>query len=583
MLTGVPLPLSAVIETIQASLFSQLAFILISAGILGFLALKLRQPLIVAFIAIGILLSPSALDIVDKESVASIDTLAALGITILLFMVGLKLDLNLIRTMGAVALISGVSQVALTVMFGFIIAMELGFDIVASTVIGISLSFSSTIFVVKLLSDQRAIDSLQGKIAIGILIVQDFIVIITMVAMAGFSTEDGMSISYEALLTILIKILLLAGLTGLFIVFFSEPVTRVLSRSSELTVIFAIGLAAMMAGLAHYMGLSKELGGLLAGVSLASTNMREDLVSRMAPVRDFLLLFFFVNMGSHLNLSSMGSHISEALIFSAFVLIAKPVIIIALSVALGYRIRTGFMSGISLAQISEFSLIFVAMALTAGIIEEEIAGLMTMVALVTFIFSTYGIMYGGQIFSLLEKRFSSVHLPVPRRYEELLQQARTQKDYDVAIIGVGKYGLSIARMLKEHGFKVLGIDFDPLAINKAQHLGITTIHGDASNPDLAHNIPVASVKIIICAFPRYTPGAWLPDIRVVLARGLRDRGFKGKIVVTSQYPEKETGLLECGIDMVLAPFEDAASYATGKLLEDLARIREQDLRKQTVT
>jgi Kef-type K+ transport system membrane component KefB len=555
------------IEIIQTSLFSQLAFILISAGVLGFIALKLHQPLIVAFIAIGVLMSPSALDILGENSAASIDTLAALGITLLLFMVGLKLDLKLIRTMGGTAMVTGLAQVILTIEFGFIIAMELGYELIPSIVIGIALSFSSTIFVVKLLSDQRAIDSLHGKISIGVLIIQDIIVIITMVAMAGFNAENGMTLSVDTFAVLLAKALMLIAFTGIFIRYLADPLTHTLSKSPELTVIFAIGLAATMAGISHYIGLSKELGGLLAGVALASTAMREDLVSRLSPVRDFLLIFFFVNMGSHLNLSTIGDQVPAAMMLSVFVLLAKPLIIMGLTISLGYRIRTGFLTGLTLGQISEFSLIFVAMALANGIVGPEIAGLITLVALTTFVFSTYGVMYSGQIYTVLERKFSKhIKLPLPRRYEELLQQARTQKDYDVIVIGVGRYGLSIARQLKEHGFKILAVDFDPTAINNAQHLGITTIHGDASNPDLAENLPIASTKIIICALPRYSAGAWLPDIRLVLAEGLRSRGYSGKFVTTSQNPGKETHLMESGVDVLLAPFLDAAAHATGQIL-----------------
>ncbi len=565
----------SIIAAVQASLFSQLALILISAGALGFIALRLLQPLIVAFIAIGVLMIPSVLDLVPEDSATSIDTLAALVITLLLFMVGLKLDINLIKAMGPVAMITGIAQVGLTVLFGSLIAIELGYNLITSLVIGIALSFSSTIFVVKLLSDQRAIDSLHGKIAIGILIIQDIIVIITMVAMAGFSAENGMSLSVNSLLMILVKVFILVGLTGLFIHYIAEPLTRTLSRSSELTVIFAIGLAATLAGIAFYLGLSKELGGLLAGVALASTNIREDLVSRLAPVRDFLLIFFFVNMGSHLDLSAITDQLLAATIFSVFVLLGKPIIIMALSISLKYRLRTGFMAGITLAQISEFSLIFISVALSVGIVDEEIAGLMTLIALITFIFSTYGITYSGQIISLAERWFRNTSLAAPRRYEELLQEARTQKDYDVVVVGAGKYGLSIARHLKANGLKILAVDFDPQAIKEAQSLGITTIHGDASNPDLAKFLPINRTKVIICAFPRYSPGAWLPDLRLVLAKGLRNRDFQGKIVVTSQYPDKEEAvLIREGVDIILAPFHDAATYASSQILDSVAEQRE---------
>ncbi|NCC22103.1 MAG: sodium:proton exchanger [Alphaproteobacteria bacterium] len=559
----------AIVDTIQSSLFLQLAAILIIAGVFGFIALKLRQPLIVAFIGIGILVSPSGIGLVPEDAAGPIDALAQLGIALLLFMVGLKLDLKLIRTLGPVALVSGLSQVALTVAFGAGLALWLGYSLQVAFLLGVALSFSSTIIVVKLLSDQRAIDSLYGKIALGILIIQDIVVILSMVAMAGFSsgTEAGTAdtLSAGALGAILVKVLAFVVVTGLFIRYAADPLTKTLSRSSELTVIFAIGLTATFAGVAYQLDLSKELGGLLAGVALASTPIREELVSRLAPVRDFLLLFFFVNLGAHLDLGMIGDQVGNALIFSAFVLVGKPVIIMGLTIALGYRARTSFMAGLTLSQISEFSLIFIAMAMTTGLVPQEIAGLITLVGLVTFALSTYGIMYGGNIYFLLEKRFKHIHLPIPRRYEELIQDARVQKDYDVVVIGLGRYGLSIAQQFKNRGFKVLGVDFDPLAIKNAQRLGVSAIYGDASNPDLTEMLPISKTSAIICAFPHYSAGPLTADIRQMLSKGLRQRGYDGMIVATSLAREHEADLIHHGIDLVLSPFYDAAIRAAEQI------------------
>jgi Kef-type K+ transport system membrane component KefB len=556
----------SLLDTIQSSLFLQLATVLMIAGVFGFLALKLRQPLIVAFIAIGILVSSNGLGIVAEGSTASIDTLAALGIALLLFMVGLKLDLNLIKTLGPVALVSGLSQVALTIALGAGLSLWLGFGMRESFLIGVGLSFSSTIIVVKLLSDQRAIDSLYGKIALGILIIQDIVVILSMVAMAGFSTGGEDALSANIFLMIMVKVLVLVGATGLFIRYLADPVTHILSRSPELTVIFAIGLTAMLAGIAYHVGLSKELGGLLAGIALASTPIREELVTRLAPVRDFLLLFFFVNLGSHIDFGTIGGQLWGALALSVFVLIGKPLIIMTLAILLGYRSRTSFMAGLTLGQISEFSLIFIAMALTTGLVSTEVAGLMTLVGLITFAVSTYGIMYAPQIYAFFEHRLGHIKLPVPQRYEELIQDARMQKDYDVLVIGLGRYGQSIAQQFKNRGHTVLGVDFDPQAIKDAQKLSIPAIYGDAANPDLTDTLTLSRAKAVICAFPHYSAGPLLPDIRLMLCKGLRRRGYKGLIIVTSLAQEKESDLIHQGIDLVLNPFYDAAIRASEQIL-----------------
>ena len=157
-------------EAIQGYIFYEIAALLALAAAVGFAGLLLRQPLIVSFIAVGILAGPSALDIAHSDT--QIDLLAELGIAVLLFLVGLKLDFNLVRTLGAVALVTGLGQVLFTTVFGFLIALALGLDLTTALYVAVALTFSSTIIIVKLLSDKREIDSLHGRIALGFLIVQ---------------------------------------------------------------------------------------------------------------------------------------------------------------------------------------------------------------------------------------------------------------------------------------------------------------------------------------------------------------------------------------------------------------------------
>ena len=173
----------------QGNVFYEFAMLLAAAGVLGFVAHWLKQPLIVAFLVVGILVGPSRLKWVSIGS--EIDLLSKTGIALLLFTVGLKLDLNIIRTMGAVSLATGLGQVTLTSVIGFLICIAMGFSPIASLYIAVALTFSSTIIIVKLLSDQREIDSLHGRIAIGFLIVQDLVVVLVMIALTAYSASSG--------------------------------------------------------------------------------------------------------------------------------------------------------------------------------------------------------------------------------------------------------------------------------------------------------------------------------------------------------------------------------------------------------
>ncbi|CAN0600081.1 unnamed protein product, partial [Ectocarpus sp. 12 AP-2014] len=259
---------------IEGYLFYEIAALLVLAAGVGFIGLMLRQPLIVSFIAVGILAGPSFLDIARSDE--QIDLLAELGIAVLLFLVGLKLDFNLVRTLGPVALVTGLGQVVFTTVFGFLIALALGLDALTAFYVAIALTFSSTIIIVKLLSDKREIDALHGRIALGFLIVQDVVVVIAMIALSaiGVSSAAGESGALSDVLVVLGYGLAMLGAVVVFIRYVANPLVEQLSRAPELLVSFAIGWAALLAAVGHYLGFGKELGGLLAGVSLASTPFR---------------------------------------------------------------------------------------------------------------------------------------------------------------------------------------------------------------------------------------------------------------------------------------------------------------------
>jgi len=313
-----------VTTAIEGYIFYEIAALLVLAAGIGFVGLLLRQPLIVSFIAVGIIAGPSVLDVAQSDE--QITLLAELGIAVLLFLVGLKLDFNLVRTLGPVALVTGLGQVLFTTVFGFLIALALGLDALTAIYVAIALTFSSTIIIVKLLSDKREIDALHGRIALGFLIVQDIVVVVAMIALSavgvgGAAEGDGAA---RDVLRVLGYGLAMLAFVVLFIRFVANPLVERLSRAPELLVSFAIGWAALLAAVGHYLGFGKELGGLLAGVSLASTPFREAIAARLASLRDFLLLFFFIALGASLDLSVLGASVAPAIVLSLFVLIGNP-------------------------------------------------------------------------------------------------------------------------------------------------------------------------------------------------------------------------------------------------------------------
>ncbi len=556
-------------EIVQENLFYQLAAILIMAAGLGFIALKLHQPLIVAFIALGLLAGPDALGLIGSET-ALIDTMAELGIALLLLMVGLKLDLNLIRTLGGVALATGLGQVTFTAFFGFLICLMFGMGVVPALYVAVALTFSSTIIIIKLLSDKREIDSLHGKIALGFLIVQDIFVVFCMVVLSAFGIGQGEGDLLFNLGGVFLKGIALLAFIYFFIVKVATPLMSMLTRSPELMTTFAVAWAATLAAVAAMMGFSIELGGLLAGVSLASTPFRDAIASRLFSLRDFLLLFFFIALGAHIDLHILGAQLVPALALSLFVLIGNPLIVMAIMGFMGYRKRTGFLAGLTVAQISEFSLIFMAMGITLGHVGEDMLGLVTLVGLVTISLSTYMITFSQTLYGWLEPYLDGFERKKAYRESENKIIRRTKK-YDVVVLGAGRYGRELIESFLENGKTVLALDFDPRVVRRINEdpdkpKNLDAGYADITDPGFAEYLPIKNVSWVVCAVPGSTHDLYAHDFRVSLVESLRDIKYTGKVAAVSHSGSETTRLRAAGIDLVLTPFPDAACQAVSNIL-----------------
>jgi len=554
------------IHSLLSTPFYEMTALLLLAAIVGFFGLMLRQPMIVCFIAVGILAGPSALDIVQSDE--NVDLLAELGIALLLFMVGLKLDLKLIRTMGIVSLATGLGQVLFTSVIGYVIALALGMSPITSLYVAVALTFSSTIIIVKLLSDKKEVDSLHGRIAIGFLIVQDLVVVIAMMVLSAFGVTSEIGAEDSALTKILTTVAYGIGvliLTGIFMRYLATPLMNRVARSSELIIIFAICWATLLAALGNYLGFSKELGGLLAGISLASTPFREAIVARLSSLRDFLLLFFFISLGSQLEMSLLGTQIYPALLFSLFVLVGNPFIVMIIMGIMGYRKRTSFLAGLTVAQISEFSLIFMAMGLTLGHVTPESLGLVTLVGLITIALSVYMITYSHTLYSWLEPALGFFERRQPWREEEANRQQTDKKDFDIILFGLGRYGSMIAECLESEGYNFLGVDFNPDVVRRWQRDGYSALYGDVSDPDFFEMLPLKNAKWVISAIPQHDLGLTHEDPRLLLINALKEHHYTGMIAVSTQNPEEVAILTEKGAHIVFLPFQDAAYHAVEKL------------------
>jgi Kef-type K+ transport system membrane component KefB len=547
--------------------FYEIAALLTLAAVLGSVALLLRQPLIVAFIAVGILAGPSALSWV--EATGEVDLLASLGIALLLFVVGLKLDLHLIRTLGPVALATGLGQVLFTSVVGYVIAIALGLTPVAALYVAVALTFSSTIIIVKLLSDKREIDSLHGRIAIGFLIVQDICVVIVMIGLTAFGSGQAADSLGVEMGMVLLKGLLFLGMIALAMRYVLPRILERLAHSPELLLLFSIAWAVSLAATGEELGFSMEVGAFLAGVAIASTPYREAIASRLVSLRDFLLLFFFIALGAGLDLSLLGAQVGAALVLSLFVLIGNPLIVIIIMGMMGYRRRTGFLCGLTVAQISEFSLILGALGLSLGHIGDEDMGLITLVGLITISASTYMILYSHPLYERLSPWLRPFERKEPFR-EISHERMPADPGYDVLLFGLGRFGTGIAQGLQARDVRTLGVDFDPEAVRACNAGGFVARFGDASDPEFLATLPLARLRWVISTVRE-------PDVSLALLHGLRQAGYRGAVAVTVHTRQEEQRMRDAGADHVLLPFADAAREAAEQVA---ARLGTEDEGRQ---
>jgi Kef-type K+ transport system membrane component KefB len=541
--------------------FAELALLLVIAAVVGALAVRLKQPVLIAYIVVGIAVGPAGFDLVKSHD--QVGVLAEIGVAVLLFVVGLKLDLTRVRDIGSVALATGLGQLAFTIVFGFIIILALGKGVVEALYVAVALTFSSTIIIVKLLSDKGELDALHGRIAIGFLIVQDIAVVLAMMTMSALGTSSDAP-ALQVAISLVGRILAAALLMYLMMRYVLPVVLHAMARSQELLLIFAIAWGTGLAALGEWVGFSQEAGAFLAGFALASTGYREAIGARLTGIRDFLLLFFFVDLGAELDFSTLGAEVGSALILSVFVLIGNPLIVMAIMGVMGYRKRTGFLAGLTVAQISEFSIVFVAMGIGLGHIGGQALGLTTLVGIITITLSTYMILYSQHLFRVLEPLLGVFERRHPYREIAGENPDNQEERSEVLVLGLGRYGLRLARHLRKADIGVLGVDCDPDLVRRLSADSLPVRFGDGHDAAFLDTLPIDGLRWVVSTLPDV-------DSNRALLYSLAERGFKGEIAIVARDDQQGEQLWLAGAPIILYPFRDAVDFAAENIIAIMNR------------
>jgi hypothetical protein len=270
-------------------------------------------------------------------------------------------------------------------------------------------------------------------------------------------------------------------------------------------------------------------------------------------------LFFFIELGAGLDMAALGQQIIPAMVLSLFILLGKPFIVLLLMGPLGYRKRTGFLAGITLAQISEFSLIMAALGVTLGHISPQVKGVITLIGLITFGLSTYMILSSHKLYEWLAPRLSIFERKCPYREE---QDDVHRTDVDFVLVGLGRFGSNIAQRLRDAGGVVLGVDFDPEVILAWHKLKCPAQYGDAEDPEFTSSLPLSRARWVVCTSPRR-------ETNLMILHALREQNYPGRIALTAHSQQDVVALEKAGADLVLMPFVDAATVAAAQLLQPM--------------
>lgn len=482
---------------IDESFLRSLGIIIVAAAAVALASRRVKMPSIVAYILAGLLVGPVTGLITLSEALSLI---SEVGIALLLFLVGLELSLDKIRDVGKVAVLAGLGQVVFTAAGGFALCWALGFATIESVFLATALTFSSTVVVVKLLDEKHELHSLYGRIAVGIFLVQDLVVIVILTFLAGLGTEitreamtpasiaRGMSLAFGGMGLLLVMVMLASRWL------LPRPFAWA-ARSSETLLLWSLTWCFLVVLAAEALHLSLEIGAFLAGIALAQLPYSHELRRRVHPLMNFFIAVFFVTLGVQMQLEEAFMHTGAAIALSLFVLIGNPFIFIVIISRMGYGERTSFLTSVTVAQISEFSFIFAAMGVTTGLIDTSILSLIALIGLITIGVSAYMILYNHQLYAQVRRRGILRIFRVPPDESEGLGRAPVPTGH-IIVIGMNTLGRALVHHLHEAGERVLAIDTDPA---KLRDLPVETLMGTAENYSLLQEAGLARAKLLISA------------------------------------------------------------------------------------
>ena len=535
----------------QGDLLSTIGICITAAALLALVGWRLRQPLILAYLLTGVIIGPVGLNFVgDPKSIA---TVAEIGLILLLFIIGLEIDLKKLASAGAPVLLTGALQVPICVALGLGFFYALGFrnqgGHYALLYLAATLSLSSTLVVVKLLYDKLELDTLPGRITLGVLVIQD------LWAVAMLAVQPNLE--SPTLLPLALSLLKGAALVLLGLVIAKNVLPhlfRAVAKAPELVLVSALAWCFFLAAVASTIGLSREMGALIAGVSLSTFPYSLDVIAKATSIRDFFVTLFFVALGMQIPVPTLNV-IVLALSASVFLVLSRAAVVpILYTLRLGHR--TSLIPAINLANISEFSIVIVSLGLVRHQIGPDIVTTVILTFAITSVLSTYLINSNHAVQQRLAWIFRRVGL---RDIDaDVAAGEEVEQAHPVVFLGFFRDASSILHELERGGgkrgesflAKVVVIDFNPRVIQELRRRGIACTYGDIAHIDTLQHVGIEKARLVISTI---TDDILRGTTNLRLLRSVRQLNPEAKIVVTSEHIKHATDLYDAGADFVIVP------------------------------
>jgi len=546
----------------EPNILIEVCIIIIAATIGGFIARSLKQPLIPAYIIIGVLLGPVLGLIQDGENMW---LLSEIGVAFLLFLVGLELDFRKLRDVGAVTSLGGVIQATLMFLAGYLASLALGFSSIVGIHLGLVLSFSSTMVVIKMLGDRQELDSLHSRIVIGILLVQDVIAILAL-SLLSDPAEGGVS-GLALRLSIGALIIVTSYVVGKK---FTPALFKKAAHNLELLFLVAVSACFAYSLLFAVFGFSIAIGAFIAGIILGNLPYHIEIMGRVRPLKDFFTVIFFTSIGLQVSFTNIISTIPALIIFLLLTLILSPILTMVVTILFGFKKRVAFLTGLALSQVSEFALIVAFAGQSHNLIPPEIYSLILELTIITIAISAYFIKYEEHIYKAMGGFLSAFERFGMRSKE--FEHLKGDSQHDVVLIGLNRTGYSIFHKLKQMRKDFVVIDLNPDIIHRLIRKHVPCIYGDIGDPEVLQKLKLHQVNLVISTIHSHLDN-------VALLKRLKKDHSHARVIVTSFNPEDALELYESGADYVIIPHYLGGDHVSLMLEEFTTDIDRLILRK----